>query len=297
MHLSLIRLFNKHSYHQLARRSLVACGFSLVTSLNLSSLVKAQDLMGDTFLYDPRFQLIDSNLLEGAETESSGSVFNLFPNGNLDAINTDFDFALSQQEGLESATRRFREALVADSNPHTQLETMPDNQANLWMAEIVYRKVIHRDPEDLVARLSLANLLYQQGQFEQAEAAYQEVIRLDPLSLQGHLGLADVLYQEGLFTKAEIAYRAVLDIDPEHIDTYLGLGNTIHRQGRWLVAEAVWRSALRLDAANSLVHMGLGHALYEQRRFAEAAAAYREALLLDPEDTVARSSLSKALSN
>lgn len=95
-----------------------------------------------------------------------------------------------------------------------------------------YEKVLKEDPNDVRARLNLANLYYRQKDLKRAVETFLAVARI---------------YEDGGFTlKAIAVYKQVLKIVPDRDDLYVALASNYQQHGLLNEAAAQYREALRL---------------------------------------------------
>ncbi len=95
-----------------------------------------------------------------------------------------------------------------------------------------YEKVLKEDPNDVRARLNLANLYYRQKDLTRAVDTFLAVARI---------------YEDGGFTlKAIAVYKQVLKIVPDREDLYASLASNYQQHGLLNEAAAQYREALRL---------------------------------------------------
>jgi tetratricopeptide (TPR) repeat protein len=83
-----------------------------------------------------------------------------------------------------------------------------------------YRTALQSNPNHLRARIGLAQILHQQGEFVQAIDEYEKAFRLDPNRAKGglaeaRLALAESLEREDVLEEAIAHYQRVLELSPE----------------------------------------------------------------------------------
>ncbi|MBK1647603.1 tetratricopeptide repeat protein [Rhabdochromatium marinum] len=192
-------------------------------------------------------------------------------------------------------------------------------------ARLAYLQALAHNPDDPAARLALAALETEQGQFQQAEYHYRQALerwpdRADVLEpVAGFLSGIDAL-DEGiaLFRRAlelnperaelwffaanankalgkaavaEVAYRSALELNPDYVAAWTNLGELLRTLNRREEAEAAFRRALAIDPHCAVAHQCLGMLLFDLARFDAAHAAFREALACQPDFALAMSNL------
>jgi cAMP-dependent protein kinase regulator len=76
-------------------------------------------------------------------------------------------------------------------------------------ASSVYREVVEADPNDVVSRQKLAEVLRRSGQIGEAIEEYKLV--------------ADRFARDGLLIKAMAICKTILELDPQHVETQQAL--------------------------------------------------------------------------
>ena len=184
-----------------------------------------------------------------------------------------YSAALRLDPGLTDAAQGLAEVARHDNN----LET----------AELLYRQILHRDPQNLPAMAGLVKLLDREeewaeaaivlskkleidtspdssefaflgdffvhtGHPREAENEYEEAVRRDRYSYSGHLGLADLYRTEGQWEKARENYEFVVRFDPDvSSEVYTGLIDAYHHLGREGDARRTLKKATRLFPDNA----------------------------------------------
>ena len=191
----------------------------------------------------------------------------------------------------------------------------------------VQRRVLGLEHQDTLASMSnLANVLQEQGQWQEAEQMYREVLEVQrrvlglehPNTLASMNNLAIVLQEQGRWKEAEQMHREVPELRRrvlglEHQDTLASmsnLANVLQEQGQWQEAEQMYREVLEvqrrvlgLEHPNTLASMNnLAIVLQEQGRWKEAEQMHREVpelrrrvLGLEHQDTLASMNAPAAL--
>ena len=154
---------------------------------------------------------------------------------------------------------------------------------------------VHRHPEDLLMRASLAGLVTEEGDYKAAEQAWRFLSARLPQSAGYRYNLGTALHRQGKLDEAVVCYRDALRLDPLHVRAHINLGNALVQRDRLPEAVEHLQAALRIEPQDAAAQNNLGAALMKARRFAEAEAAFREALRLEPGYTDARANLGAVL--
>ncbi len=170
-----------------------------------------------------------------------------------------------------------------------------------------FQKVVDLSPNDIAARLYLAQALLSQyvpnaqptentELAVRAKAEFQEIVRRDPTQKIAVSALASLTYQEALgitevsqknlkLDEAASWYRRAIAIDPRDDEAYYSLGVIVW--AKWYPAwwEARATVGIRTDQPGPLPTASLRHALSEKyNRLIEVGTAdFQNALKIDPE--------------
>lgn len=91
------------------------------------------------------------------------------------------------------------------------------------------RTAVAGNPEDVVALVSLANLLATRGNDDEAADLYARAIELDPGNARYRMDFALSLVRSGAFADAEVQYRKVLESDERDAEAWYFLGELYAR--------------------------------------------------------------------
>lgn len=95
--------------------------------------------------------------------------------------------------------------------------------------ENVMRTAVAGEPEDVVALVSLANLLATRGDDDEAADLYARAIELEPENARYRMDFALSLARSGALADAEVQYRKVLDGNPDDAEAWYFLGELYAR--------------------------------------------------------------------
>ena len=127
------------------------------------------------------------------------------------------------------------------------------------------RAVLAKDSTNLMARIELANVLYDTGNWSDAIVHYKSALRLDPNRATTVVDMGVCYYNLGRFAAAESLFQHALVIDPHQAVALFNLGIIAEAQGRWDEALAQFHRAMQADPPE-----GMKPAL--QQRIQEAMA-------------------------
>jgi tetratricopeptide (TPR) repeat protein len=155
-------------------------------------------------------------------------------------------------------------------------------------AEAVGEAALRQSPDDLEARVALANLRAMKGDYDGAEALCTTD---DPgfLRLKGWL-----LQSRGRFGEAVDCYERIVAAEPADWQTWNNLGNARHCAGDVDGAIAALQRALRLRPGLAEVQRNYAMLCAAAGRLAESAQAYAALARLEPADPAVQMELGRA---
>jgi tetratricopeptide (TPR) repeat protein len=120
-----------------------------------------------------------------------------------------------------------------------------------------------------------------QQQEQQADAA-RAVLARDSTNLMARIELANVLYDTGNWSEAIIHYKSAERLDPNRATTVVDMGVCYYNLGRFAQAESLFQHALVLDPHQPVAMFNLGIVAESQGNWDEALAQYHRAMQSDP---------------
>ncbi len=157
-------------------------------------------------------------------------------------------------------------------------------QTRYWKDSItLYQHAFKVTENNYMAHIGIAELLIEQGRFEEAIWHNTEALRIKPDWQVALNNLGICLYKTGRNDEALVYFEKVLEIDPACVDTHLNIAVILTDKGNYAEAVKHYRIALAIDDMPS-THRQLGFALLNLGLFDEAVAEYRKALQWMPED-------------
>lgn len=152
-----------------------------------------------------------------------------------------------------------------------------------------YRDLIRLKKQDVPARLALVSLLQHQDSGtsrDEAISMCQEATAIDPNDLTARLNLANMYTESNRLADANEHYQYILQKNPQHVGALVGLAVINRKRGRYKEALADYEEALKIDPDNRQLHynMGLLHDYYLNQP-EEARGHYQRYLALggDPQ--------------
>jgi predicted O-linked N-acetylglucosamine transferase (SPINDLY family) len=161
------------------------------------------------------------------------------------------------------------------------------NAKNLFQAEVLFRKVLQKQPRHVASLNLLTVALMSMGRFAEAEQFISKAIQLDQRS--------DVsFYNYGLISKqlkkphqALEQFNRSLNINPNTPETWNNRGTVFNDLGQFDFAVHDFEKATLLNRNYADAYANKGKALAQLKRHDEAVVAYDKALALKPTSTEA----------
>ena len=166
---------------------------------------------------------------------------------------------------------------------------------NLAEAEVLYRQVVERQPQDIPALSWLAAIAERTGRPDVGIAYYEQILLLNPALSETHSNLGSLLCQQGQIVKAIVHHRQALRLAPYDPDTHYNLGVVFYQDRQWESAIDHYQQAIRLQPNYANAYNNLGVTLSQLKRQEEAIAAYQQAVLHNPNHANAHNNLGVAL--
>lgn len=173
---------------------------------------------------------------------------------------------------------------------------MRHHQACRWsQAELLYRKILSRDPDNIDARHFLGVLQFQTGRLDDAAASIGTALQLKVENPPAHCNLGRILLAQDKTAEAAASFRRALEHAPDFTDALSYLGSTLIAAGNLAEAVAVCRRLTLVVPQSADARFALGNAQYARRDWDAAIASYREAIALKADFAEAHSNLGSAL--
>ena len=125
-------------------------------------------------------------------------------------------------------------------------------------------KLVHKDPQNQVEQVQLANLYNNLGQFKQAKYHYQEVLNSNPKSAPAHNGMGLYWLHKSQLQLAYIEFHRAVEDDPKYVPGLDNLALTLEKLNHVKSAIHFLRRAHRIDPQNEDVSNNL-HRMLESK--------------------------------
>jgi tetratricopeptide (TPR) repeat protein len=144
---------------------------------------------------------------------------------------------------------------------YTRVGKEYQQQSQLKDAIRLYRMSLQLNPEDIVARQLLGDVLCWQNKWAEAQTYYQQIIDRQPndsaLAL-AYWGLGNTESNQNNLDTAFTAYRQANYLDPSLAGVYIDWGITLYYQGKFEIALEKLQMSIHIDEYNPRSHHFLG---------------------------------------
>jgi tetratricopeptide (TPR) repeat protein len=145
----------------------------------------------------------------------------------------------------------------------------------------------HLNPDLVEARLLIAGILQQDGQYELAIAAFEAIPDDVPEALEAEIGRAEAMQAAGRIEEGIAVLRSTVAAHPRWIEAHTSLGDMLRRDTRFAEAGEAYDGALALVPQPERRHWPLfyqrGIAFERSQQWPRAEADFRKALELEPD--------------
>lgn len=120
------------------------------------------------------------------------------------------------------------------------------------------------------------------AQQEQRADAARAVLAKDSTNVMARIELANVLYDTGNWSEAIVHYKSAERLDPNRATTVVDMGVCYYNLGRFAQAESLFQRALVLDPQQPIAMFNLGIIAEAQGNWSEALTQYHRAMQANP---------------
>jgi protein O-GlcNAc transferase len=182
-----------------------------------------------------------------------------------------------------------------DVNKAIQLAIENHKAGNLQQAELLYRKILRKRPNDVDALHLLGVLCYQRGDYDSATKYIRKALKLDAGFAEAYNNLGNVTRDKGQIDEAETYYQKALEIDPNFAIANNNLGNIYVEKKLLDKAICFLGKALQINPHFAEAYNNMGRALAEKNNLDEAIGNYQKALQINPHFAEAYNNMGAAL--
>ena len=188
-----------------------------------------------------------------------------------------------QRRLAEKQARRARKAGGADlslleaADKHHRAGRIRD-------AEILYRQVLDKTPQDLIALSQLGALCAQTQRHDEAAALLQQALTVDRTHGPSHMNLGVIHAAQGRTEAADASFREGARHAPEDAETQKNYGAWCHQRGRLKEAAEALETGLKLAPRDPARQSLLGQAYGQMGENEKARQRFEQALALFPDN-------------
>ncbi len=157
--------------------------------------------------------------------------------------------------------------------------------------EAYSRRALAAHPDDLTARLYLANSLTEQNKLDDASKEWRQALLIDPNNYIAHYNLGVILERQQLPGQAIKEFRLSLALQPNQPSAHTIIGKLYTQTHQIPQAAEEFAQAVELNPANAAAHNDFGSALMQLGENQKAAEQFSDALRIDPANADAKHNL------
>ena len=159
----------------------------------------------------------------------------------------------------------------------------------------LYREIIELDLRREKAYFAAARLLTEEGEVEEARALLESVLAMRPRNPAAHTLLAGLELRTGEAEAAEELLRRALELDPAHADTVTSLSDLLSRQDRIEEASQVLEAGWTANPSSPSIAYNLAVIVEQLGDAVRAVDLYKTAIRLDPDTSLPWNNLGSLL--
>jgi tetratricopeptide (TPR) repeat protein len=170
------------------------------------------------------------------------------------------------------------------------------NKDQVDLARLELETTVKQRPDFAQAKLILAQLQVNAGDYGKAIAMTEEVIAANPANLPAHLIRAVAWAHQREYDKARDALEAILKSSPMQQDARFQLGEVYRMQGNYKAAEETFRQFRKISPGDPRAWSGIAETMLDAKRYKDAEAFLKDELAADPKKEAARLLLARVYS-
>jgi tetratricopeptide (TPR) repeat protein len=153
---------------------------------------------------------------------------------------------------------------------------------NFELGELLLRQALDKDNTNARALQTLGLIYADQEDFNRALNCLEDTAGLAPNEVVYRMSFANVLTKAGLFDEAEKQWYAACEINPNHSDSFIGFGEFLMNQHAHDQAHECFERALTLSPKSLRVLDDMGENYQGMGNLEKALAIYDQSLALEP---------------
>jgi tetratricopeptide (TPR) repeat protein len=159
-----------------------------------------------------------------------------------------------------------------------------EREGNIDEAAATYKKILEKDPDNMMIKVRLAKILSWKNEFDEALALLEDVLQKNPDQPEALFRKAQILSWKGEYKESIAVYRHYLDIKKDNPEALLGLARVYFWSGRYDEAIRYYTEALENGADESAVLLDLGKVYLALNKREKAREMFERVLEINPEN-------------
>jgi protein O-GlcNAc transferase len=156
-------------------------------------------------------------------------------------------------------------------------------KGKLEQAEVSYKKILKKQPENPEVLYMLGVLFCQLARYDLAIKYIKKALQFRPANIaEAYYNLGYALQEEGQLDEAITHYLKAIKLKPSFALPYCNLGYVLEKKGQFDEAITYSRKAIELKPSFAEAYCNLGYALRQKGQLDEAIVYYQKAIELKP---------------
>ncbi len=190
----------------------------------------------------------------------------------------------------DAALEAYEKALICDPDANFVISKLPSllvrmNRRNEAATRL--RDYLHSHPEEVGARMQLAQLLIDEGKLQEAAEQYRQAHELNPEDTAPLLLLSELHLSENKPEQAKAALQEVLARDNRSYPAHLLLARLLAAEGQLSQSIDHYQQAFSLNPLEGL-QLEMAEVLIQQKKYRQTAKIYKELIAQDEQNEDAR---------
>ncbi len=242
------------------------------TSLNIGRMT-INDLTPEEFR---RFFVFQYKISARLKVEEGRGTEEMLGNAKQLEKENDFQSAILVYRQLQGQVPECLEAICGEANCCMHLQ-------DAGRAEVLYRKALLIQPENISARMGINSLELQKANWNEAIEGFLQVLEIQPVNDKAWSGLGIAFRQKELKSQAIESFVHALDANVENPLALTNLMELSYEEKKFSECENVLKKYLKLHPANLDILFGLAGIQYKMNKLNEANKTLEKILLFDPD--------------
>lgn len=199
--------------------------------------------------------------------------------------------SLDMQKNYPKAIEAYQKAITLDPKhmrARVNLAAVFVDTGEYQQAQEILQVLVDEDPSNHIAWMNLGKTLIAQKNEKEGEYALQQVIKHKPDYVNAWYQLACLYDRQRRMQDAETAFRKTVEYQQDHYRAWSDLGVLLIEMGKQNEAESPLRNAIKYGADDVKSWVNLGVFLVMMKRCDEAKKTLEHAQRLNPEDAHVR---------